>query len=629
MNQSRSPALGHGVSWLPLAAAVLAAPADARGNPPERLEEIVVTSSLIEMPRRQLGTAVSVLTGEELELRGYHSLVDALRTQPGIGVSNSGGTGKFTALRIRGEEGYRTVLLIDGVKAVDPSGTQAVPTFESLLVTSDVERVEVLRGPQGFIYGADAGGVVSVLTRRGSGAPGGRVTLEAGSLGTRRLDASAAGGNERADFFVSVADLDTDGFNSQVDDTVLRDADGADNRTLHAKLGWNATDALRLQLVARDIDAAAQHDGCFSMATFTTVHDCATTTEQTTYRLSAEHHGERLRSQVGYSLSEVARDNLAEGTSAFATEGELARLEYTGSYAASAAATVVFGLDLQRERMTGDDARERDQRALYAEYQRGFGNRFYLTAGARHDDNDDFGSHTSSRLSGAYVQDLGGSHSLKYRASFGTGFRAPSLYEIGFNLGPFAAPPAAGLALREERSRGYDLGIEYDAPGGLHVDVTYFDQRIENEIFFDLAGSSGYLQTPGSSTSSGVEIVLGVPVGEHWQLLGNWTRNDAASTTNEQRLRRPRQFGNIGFQYVSENAKLRMAANYRFARDSVDVGGIALDDYEVLDVSLAYALGDALELYGRVENATDETYQEIAGYNTAGRAGYAGVRFRF
>src|SRR5690606_40926730 len=119
--------------------------------------------------------------------------------QPGIGVSNSGGTGKFTALRIRGEEGYRTVLLIDGVKAVDPSGTQAVPTFESLLVTSDVERVEVLRGPQGFIYGADAGGVVSVLTRRGSGAPGARVMLVDCSLGTTSRHACVTGHLDRTD----------------------------------------------------------------------------------------------------------------------------------------------------------------------------------------------------------------------------------------------------------------------------------------------------------------------------------------------------------------------------------------------------------------------------------------------
>src|SRR5690606_36590224 len=133
--------------------------------------------------------------------------------------------------------------------------------------------------------------------------------------------------------------------------------------------------------------------------------------------------------------------------------------------------------------------------------------------------------HTSSRVSGAYVQDLAGGHSLKYRASVGTGFRAPSLYEVGYNARA-TLPPAAGFLLREEKSRGYDVGVEYDSPAGLHFEMTYFDQQIEDEIFFDLVGFSGYLQSPGKSASTGVELALLVPVGEQWQLTGNWTRND-------------------------------------------------------------------------------------------------------
>jgi vitamin B12 transporter len=219
----------------------------------ERLEEIVVTSSLIETPRRQIGTAVSVVPADDIALRGYDSIADVLRTQPGIGVSNSGGPGKTTALRIRGEESFRTLLVIDGVKAVDPSAPQVAPGFDSLLTTSDLERVEILRGPQGFMYGADAGGVVNIMTRTGAGDPGGRLAAEYGEFGTAKYDASLAGGSDRGDYFVSLSDLETEGFNSQTADTALRDDDGADNTTLHTKLGWNATENVRIQLVARDI----------------------------------------------------------------------------------------------------------------------------------------------------------------------------------------------------------------------------------------------------------------------------------------------------------------------------------------------------------------------------------------
>src|SRR5690606_36280261 len=187
------------------------------------LEEVVVTSSIVPTPRRQIGTAVSVISGPEIELRGYTSLADVLRTQPGIGVSNSGGRGHSTALRIRGEEAYRTVLYIDGVKAVDPTADRVAPAFDGLLTTGDLERVEVLRGPQGFMYGADAGGVVNVLTRTGAGDLGGRVGVEYGRFGTRKLEASVAGGGDAGDYFISVTDLETDGFNAQSADTVLMD----------------------------------------------------------------------------------------------------------------------------------------------------------------------------------------------------------------------------------------------------------------------------------------------------------------------------------------------------------------------------------------------------------------------
>jgi vitamin B12 transporter len=611
-----------GSAWLP-------AIAGAQGAGAQSTEEIIVTSSIVPTPRRQLATAVSVIDGANIELRGYNDLADTLRTQPGIGVSNSGGSGKSTTLRIRGEDGFRTLLMIDGVKALDPSTPQVGPSFDSLVTTNDLERIEVLRGPQGFIYGADAGGVVNVLTVRGDGPFAGRVGLDYGEYDTRKLDAGFSGGGDRGDYYVSVTDLETDGFNSLAADTVLRDDDGADNTTLHAKVGWNATENLRLQLVARDVDAAALFDGCFHPVTFATVHDCRVTTDQATYKVSADLESRAFSHSFGASRIDIARDNFAAGVSFFATDGEIGRFEYTGAYRPSDALTLVYGADLQSEAVTGGAALERNQDGYYVEYQGAFAERFFLSLGARHDDNEDFGSHTSSRLSAAYLQDLGGRGTLKYRASLGTGFRAPSLFEIAYNDGPFSFPPAAGFPLVEESSRGYDIGVEYDVVGGVHLEATYFDQRIEDQIFFDLIGFSGYLQSPGTSTSKGVELGATVPVGERWEVLANWTHNDAVDTGNVPRLRRPENMGNFGFGYRSPDDVFRLIVNFRVARDAVDIGSALLDDYGVLDVSLAYSLNDTVELYGRVQNAADENYQEVVGYNSAGRSGYAGIRLRF
>jgi vitamin B12 transporter len=601
--------------------------ADAQA-PNDRPEEIVVTSSIIPTPRREIGTAVSVIDGAAIELRGYESLADALRTQPGIGVTNSGGAGKNTTLRIRGEDGYRTLLIIDGVKALDPSGTQAAPSFDSLIATPDLERVEILRGPQGFIYGADAGGVVNVITGAGSGELGGRVGIETGAYASRKVDGMLEGAADNVDYVVSGTRFTTDGFNAQTDDTVLRDDDGADNTTLHAKIGWNATDKVRLQLVTRNIDATTQYDGCFTV-TFVPTNDCSQRTEQTTYRLSADYRAGKTTSTFAYTDLDVARDNLADGASAFDTHGITRHLEYTGSYSPSTATTLVYGVDLQRDEVTGSGDLSRDQRGCYAEYEGKFAARFFVSVGARYDDGDDFGAHTSGRLSAAYVQQRSDGAALKYRLSYGTGFRAPSLYEIAYDRGPFAFPPASSTELRDETSRGYDVGVEYDAESGLHLEATYFDQKIADEIYFDLIGFTGYLQGTGTSASKGVELGAAAPLGERWQLLANWTYNDTEDTAGDPRLRRPKNYGNLGIRWSGTDARLRVIANYRISRDAIDVGGAALDDYGVLDVSAAYSVNRTIEVFARLENATDEHYQELVGYNTPGRALYAGARLRF
>jgi vitamin B12 transporter len=173
------------------------------------------------------------------------------------------------------------------------------------------------------------------------------------------------------------------------------------------------------------------------------------------------------------------------------------------------------------------------------------------------------------------------------------------------------------------------VGLEYSAANGLHLEVTYFDQHIEDEIFFDLVDFSGYLQSAGTSTSKGIEIGADVPLGERWELLANWTNNDADSSTNVPRLQRPKNLGNLGLRYRGANQRLNLIANFRMARDSVDIGFVALEDYEVLDLSASYDASEKLQIYGRVQNAMDETYEEAVGFNAAQRSMYGGVRLRF
>lgn len=593
-------------------------------------DELTVTSSRIEVPMRQIATSVTIINREELELKGYSSIANLLRTEASIAVSNSGGQGKATALRIRGEEGFRTMVLIDGVNMSDPTSTQIGPQIENLLSSYDVERVEVLRGPQAFMYGADAGGVVNIITRSAGETMAGGVSIESGSYGTVNTAARLSGGSNAMDYSLAITRNESDGFNARVDDTSLRDDDGYKNTTIHAKLGWNISKAVRASLVLRDIDADTEFDNCG----FPSVDACEAFSKQQNAKLKLEYKTVLGDHSISYAKTDIDREILQSGVKSFATMGETSELEYLGSYGFGDSQTIVFGADYEKYEITatGDES-DRDQKGLFLEYQHSFDDRLFFTAGARRDDNSDFGTHTSWRLSAAYVQDLDNGNTFKLRSTFGNGFRAPSLAELAYNFGPFAFGNAAGLNLQEETSQGFDVGVEYLFAGGAAIKLTYFDQQIEDEIFFDLIGFSGYLQATGSSESTGVEFELDIPIGANFGITANFTYNETQTPEGITRARRPEQLANLGLRFNSDDNNLKLLANYRIANDAFDqifgVGLVPLDDYQVLDVSANFRLTDAWQLFGRIENLTDEDYQEVTGFNSAGRNAYAGVRLSF
>ena len=592
------------------------------------LEEIVVTSSRIETPLRQIGTSVSILNADEIAANGSVSLIDVLRTLPSISVTNTGGAGQISNLRIRGEEGYRTLTLIDGIKISDPSVTQVQPQLEHLM-SSGIERVEVLRGPQGLHYGADAGGVLNIRTRQSSQALHSNIDLSSGTFGTTQLSGNISAGNARADAFISGVKFKTDGFNARITDNVLADEDGYDNTSMHARVGVNATENLRLELIHRDTAGDTEYDGCFNSADFSTVHDCDASFDQQASRASAVLGTNYGSHSLAYSTTQTDREYFALGLSSFASAGKLQRLEYIGELDSAESFSIVYGMDREEEENNGES---RDQLGYYVEYLSDFSDQLYFTAGARRDDNDDFGEHTSYRVSAARLFEPSVTQTIKLRGSYGTGFRAPSPYEASYNKGPFASPPASTTTLQEETSKGYEVALEYFTNAGLHLEAVYFDQRIEDAIYFDSASYSGYLQDIGESLSEGIELSARLPLGEQLLLQANYTYNPTERPDGSQRQLRPRDLGNVQLAWHSADTRLRLSGFYRVAQNSKDaVGGqpVALEDTATADVTASFALRPSIELYGRIENLFDADFEEVLGYYSAGRAAYVGVRVNF
>jgi vitamin B12 transporter len=599
-------------------------------NKQNEIDKMVVVSSRVAMPLREIATSVSLITQQDIEARGYVNLTDVLKAQPSITATNSGGVGSTTALRVRGEEGYRTLVRIDGVDISDPTGPQVGPQLAHLQ-SANISRVEILRGSQGLAYGADAGGVINIYSGSPSDEFSGNIISEFGRYDTQNLSANMGASNEKFDYFIAASDYKTNGFNSRLDDT-SQDSDGYENTTIHSRLGFQVNDDLKLGLVIRNNHGIGDFDNCGFDATAS--NNCESEFKQSNLRADVNYSRNNSQHELAFAKTIIERENFNQGISEFLTKGNVQRVEYLGNTQLNQEHQLVYGFDWEEEQITTAD-QSRISKGYYFEYQGELFDSLYVTAGARHDDNEDFGEHTSVRISGAYIWTLG-EDEIKLRSAYGTGFRAPSLFEIEYNQGPFAFAPASTTALQEETTQGYEVALEYSTKQGSRFEVVYFDQKIEDSIFFDLAGFSGYLQDLGESSSEGVELIADIKINDALRLNANYTHNQTEDTLGEQRLRRPENVANIGFDYQVDN--LTLSANVRFVQDFVDLvvdettfssSAQPLDNYEIFDISARYRINTSLTVFARVENLFDSNYQDLTAFNTPGETPHIGLKYQF
>lgn len=590
------------------------------------IEETLVIASRIEVPLKQIGSSVSVIDSDDIELLGYTSMADILRSQIGIATSNSGGIGKQTALRIRGEESYRTQIFLDGIKLSDPTATQVAPIVGDLL-SSHIARVEIIRGPQGLIYGADAGGVIYMRSPRAESELESGLTLEYGSYENVKLAAYMNGKSDRYDFAINALTFNTDGFNARSDDP-SEDEDGYSNTSLHGVFGYNPSEESRIQLVFRSLNAENQFDRC----AFPTVDNCENQNQSRFFRLSGTTEWGLARHNLAYNQTAINRTSGVVGKTSFQTEGSIERLDYSGQADLKELGALVYAIEYEEEDVTTNTGEQlqRSQFSYYLEYQGNVG-KTYFTAGLRSDEQEQFGQHTSFRIGAARLFDYP-NWSLKLKASSGSGFRAPSISELSYNAGPFAFGEAATIQLKEETSFGYDFGVQLNTQTGYQFEVVFFDQSIQDELFFDLIEFSGYLQASGESKSQGIEMVADMPVTDRIKLGGNLTYNKTEQQDTSPRIRRPRLIANFSVD-VRLSPKLNFSTFLRLSQGSEDsifgTGTLALEDYELISINLSYRFNPSIKMYCRVENLADAQYQEITNFNTSGRALYLGIQGHF
>lgn len=584
-------------------------------------DEIVTTATRTPLPLNRVGSSVSVITAAEIELRQYSFVLDALEAAPGVTVNQNGSFGGVASVRIRGAATGQTLVLIDGVEMGDPSGVNLAFNFATL-DPNDIERIEVLRGPQSTLYGSDAiGGVVNIITKRGSGPFSANAFLEGGSFATVRGGATVSGQAGKFDYRVSGSGIYTDGISKADRRDGNTEKDGYDNLTFSTNLGVQVTEDIRLSGFARYSDSRTEFDS-FGVVTGVQDGDEVNKTEELVLgaNLDVSLFEGRFENRFGVGYMDIDRRNFNNGAFSFGAEGSRLAFDYQGTVQIVDDTVLVFGAETEEIRI--DNERTDDNittDSFYGLIQTVLFDAFSVSGGVRHDDHETFGGVTTFRVTGAYdIEETG----TIIRATWGEGFKAPSPFQLTFFC---CGAPGPAVDLQPETSKGWEVGIEQPLwDDTASIQVTYFKQNTKNLIDF----ANGQYFNLDRTRSQGVEVIVAVKPTDWLDVTANYTFIDAVDqTTDVRQLRVPRHSAQAEIT-VTPTAQATVSLGITYNGKELDSRGI-VDDWVRVDLRGSYQVTDAVQVYARIENLFDEQYQEVFGYGTPGISGFAGVRGRF
>lgn len=617
----RTTILAAGICSLTLTGAVRAQDESPQGTDVIELKTISVTANRTPTRKNKVGSKVEQITQDEIGAKSRPVLSDYLNLLPGVSVARNGGLGGTTGLFVRGLGSGYVKTLYNGIDISDPTGTQVLTHYQYLL-TGGISNVDVLKGSQSTLYGSSAiAGLVNISTL-GQPDSGIHHTVEAegGSFGTVRGRYGFTAANEGSGFAGNVSGLHTDGISALADG---RERDGLDSLNIDLTAEHRINEAFSIFGSVLHLNSKAEFDGngpddpdSYERARMTGGR----------FGLNFDLMDGRLKNTVSAQGFKSDRESVWGGfPSSFI--GTRQKIDYQGSFEATERVLLQYGLD--HEKQEADDAGggsplgKFDLTGVWAQAVLEPVNDLVLTAGLRHDEHSEFGGHTTYRGTASYLFATTGT---RLHSSYGTGFLAPSLYQL------YAPSSVGNPNLQPETSRSFDIGVEQHLlDGALTADVTYFHIRVDDKIDwindFSYPWGGYYDQTPGTTRSKGVEASFTYAATGWLDLGGSYTYTDSRKADGARNVRIPRHAVVLSAE-ARPAEKWTIGADVKFVADVVD-GGAKLDDYVLLNAKVAYQLTESTQIYLRGENLLNENYQTVKGYGTPGIVAYAGIKAKF
>jgi vitamin B12 transporter len=632
-------------------------------NQPLTLPTIVVSPTTIPTPANEIASSVTVITAGDIERQQYRTLPDALSAVPGLNVVQTGGPGGLTSIFIRGTNSNHVKVLIDGVDVSDPSSPNNAFDFAHVL-TGDIAQIEVLRGPQSGLYGSDAiGGVITITTKKGQGPAKVTAMVEGGSFRTFNQTAGLSGSEGGFNYAFNVLHYRAGSVPvtplNLLAPGVQRNNDNYDNWTYSTRLGYDISDNLAVNLTGRYINAKhglTNDDGV----------NFPPNSAPEVFQDTQRNHELFTRGEVVWSLFDNRFKNffgvnysnqwnwfLDPNPDSFNPFGSVAppttsvgartKFDWRGEVRVVPGQTLVLGLEDQKESIRTDSTftalgqqfttnASTGNKAAWAELQSNFYDRFFLVSNIRYDDNDSFGGHTTWRIAPAFI--VPGTET-KLKATYGTGFKAPTLTQLFVNNPSFFV--VANPNLLPETSTGWDAGFEQPLLNGrVSFGVTYYENDIKNMIInvFNGVSFTSTFENVQHAKMYGTESFVSATVTDQFKIRFDYTTTRTRDeTTDLGLLRRPGNKTSVTAVWTPLN-ELTIAGTLVHVSSWVDVNRdtavfiprLDAPAYTTVNLAANYTVNKNVTVFARADNLFNEQYQVPYGFLRPGLGVYGGVR---
>jgi vitamin B12 transporter len=607
---------------------------------PSDADQIIVTASRLETTQADVGSSVSVVTQEELQEGKYPTVVEALRKVPGLDIVRSGGPGGNAAAFIRGADSSQTQVLLDGIELNNPASPNRGFNLTTLTL-ENVDRIEIIRGPQSMIYGSDAiGGVINIISKQAKKGVHMSAMTEAGSYSSFNNVGTLSYGSDAIDFTGGVTQQDVGNISSAGANYGNFEQDAFHNTSLSGRLALRPSDSVDTAFITRygrsnagldnfggyggdDPNRHYNNEEFFNRGQIEArfLDNTLTTKAWTDYT----DHGLYDNNDPDQMSAEYLRSNYIGNMLDAGTSVTWAPKKYFSS---------VLGYEYEKERASSYyysdgsygpyenvfDWRSANTNSVFFETKTSYEEKVFLDAGVRYDRQSIFGDRTTFRVAPAWYV----TESTKLRGSVGTGFKAPSLVQL---YSPYGNPD-----LQAETSTGWDIGVDQQiVRDRLAAEVTFFDNDYDDLITFN--PSTFVLENINSAYTQGVEVALTTTLSETVSLKSAYTYTESEDRdTDESLLRRPRNKGSITTTYqptdrVTSQVEWRVYGK-RFDNDFSAYPPVrtTLAGYGLVNLAISYKANETFEIFTRVDNIFDQEYEEVLGYGTMGCAAYGGLK---